>query len=221
MTLVELLGVVCILSILISLLFPFIGKGIDKTNKLCVASNLRQIALAYASITDPFVLNKLYQAKTANEWAAILAEYTDVNNAELFYYKNDYLLPSYVTQAPQLIGVHTALGFKSNAEFLKTPLCVTVVKYPSLPSAKSTAPLAYSRGLDINTGCWKMQDGDDGGVFGAQGGFIVFLDSHVEYYSNIKDRLIKLGTLDTTHNLVQSVSKGAKAVNWRGTVWEH
>jgi prepilin-type N-terminal cleavage/methylation domain-containing protein len=95
----------------------------------------------------------------------------------------------------------------------------------------SEIPIAYSRGLrDGNTapGTWADSkiNFDLGGVFSSRGGFIVFLDGHVEWYSNLGtgDRcaLKKYDTNAMTNKIYEALPKGgmllmeSMELSWKG-----
>jgi prepilin-type N-terminal cleavage/methylation domain-containing protein len=97
----------------------------------------------------------------------------------------------------------------------------------------SEIPIAYSRGLrdgDTEPGTWvdsKIKF-DLGGVFSSKGGFIAFLDGHVEWYNNLgtRDRcaLKKYGTNAVTNKIYEAIPKGGTGMegmdsyvlSWKG-----
>jgi hypothetical protein len=108
-------------------------------------------------------------------------------------------------------------------DFIHFPLAITAIA--GLPSGAnpSTTPLAFTRGLDPATGTWKPALGDDGGVYGTEGGWIVFLDGHVQFFSSLRENggaLVRYGDGSPTADIREVVPPGARALNWKGTVWE-
>jgi type II secretory pathway pseudopilin PulG len=94
-------------------------------------------------------------------------------------------------------------------------------------------PIAYSRGLREGTtapGTWAdpKLNFDLGGIFGNSGGFIVFLDGHVSWFSDLGtgDRCVlrKYGTQDPTNKVGEALprgsSSGAVNVNSEGLSWK-
>jgi type II secretory pathway pseudopilin PulG len=96
----------------------------------------------------------------------------------------------------------------------------------------SEIPIAYSRGLrgwDTAPGTWADStiNLDRGGVFGRKGGFIAFLDGHVEWYNNLgtgnQCALKKYGTNTMTNKICETIPKGGGTVytnsyvlSWKG-----
>jgi hypothetical protein len=110
-----------------------------------------------------------------------------------------------------------------NPEFENFPLSVVVIAGIPSRAPASTTPIAHTRGLDSSTGQWREAKGDGGGVYGTKGGFIVFLDSHVEFYSNLTDEenmLVNYNTGEKTSKISEAVPEGARALSWTGVEWE-
>jgi hypothetical protein len=183
-----------------------------------MASQLRQIAIIHASCQDDgAVRRELDKAATVAEWAAALARHGGAGDASLYIIPEDHLVT----------GVHprTLLSpgnFRPSDDFVHFPLAVTVVTALPADADPSTTPLALTRGLDPESGRWKPARGDDGGVYGTDGGWIVFLDGHVQFFSTLWEdggALARHGDGTPTADIREAIPPGARAINWQGTVW--
>ncbi|OHE73793.1 MAG: hypothetical protein A2007_02240 [Verrucomicrobia bacterium GWC2_42_7] len=221
-SLVELLAVIAIMGILTSILVPMVGHGIKSANRATAASNLRQIALAYASCVNNGNIRDLNASKTANEWASRLADKSGLNDPTLYILKDDYLVTQHLSDPPPSIGSRGEGSWTMNEAFANFPLSFTIISNlePLAPSVST--PIAYTRGLNPETGKWNASNGENGGVYGTDGGLIVFLDGHVEFFNNLIDgpkKLLKYGTNQSTSDIREAVNPGAKALNPSKTLW--
>ena len=85
----------------------------------------------------------------------------------------------------------------------------------------STTPIAWTRGLNAN-GVWQHFESSRPGVYGSEGGFIVFLDGHVEFFRNLTTdggQLIDYIDGTRTSNIQDAVSPGARAYDFLGQVF--
>jgi hypothetical protein len=77
--------------------------------------------------------------------------------------------------------------------------------------------------LDSADGTWREAIGDSGGIYGEAGGFIAFLDGHVEFFPNITDgqtMLTHYYSGEKTSKISETVNRGARAISWKGIEWE-
>jgi prepilin-type N-terminal cleavage/methylation domain-containing protein len=222
-TLIEVLAVVAIIGILATLLTPSIGSMIDRARRTRVSNNMRQIAIAYQTyLNDGGSIKNLRAAANVAQWASDLARQTGVNNGTLYAIPEDYLVAAEAQDIPKVIGISRDGSWQVTEDFSKYPLGLTVIVGISPGAAPSTTPLAYTRGLDPETGHWKPASGPDGGIYGEKGGLIVFLDGHVEFFefvSGANPPFICYNSGLPTADIRQAVNPGAKAVNWQGVVW--
>jgi prepilin-type N-terminal cleavage/methylation domain-containing protein len=221
-TLLEVLAVIAIMGILATLLTPAIGNLLGKARKTRMLNNLHQIALAYTTYTnDGRSLQELHRCDNVASWAAVLARRTAVNDAALYIVPEDYLIQGESRPIPQLVMVPHSDQSVPHESFKNFPLAITVITGLSPYANPSTTPLAYSRGLDPATGTWGAASGPDGGIYGTDGGFVVFLDGHVAYYESLKDALVRYDSGAPTGDIRLAVNDGARAINWQGTVWSN
>ena len=221
-TLVELITVISVIGILTAILAPFVGKAIDKAHKLRASKNLQQIAMAYASFSLKSSSKELNLCKTANEWAGVMAKHDILNSASIFILGDDYLSEQNTHDTPKTIGSKKDGIWHMNEGFKDYPLSVVVITGVSSHAPADTTPIAYTRGLDNGSGVWRKSDGNSGGVYGEDGGFIVFLDGHVEFFENLVDpenKLVNFYTGERTSKISEAVNHGARALSWLGIEW--
>lgn len=215
-TLVELLSVITVLIILMSCLFPIGEKIVEKGRRTVTASNLRQIALAYTSFIQDNERNVVAfsDIKNASDWANVLAKTGILNDASLYCSKTDPLLVNGSYNIPKLVGYQDkSQKWRKDDNFSKLPLSLVVITGLSPYAPLSTTPLAYTRGLDTKNGEWKN------GVYGNEGGFIVFLDGHVQFFNTLHNSLVKYGTPEYTSDIREAVNNNAQAFDWQGQIW--
>ena len=221
-TLMELLTVISIIGILATILMPVVGNAIDRARKLQMSKNLQQIAMAYVDFSLNHSLKELNACDTANEWAGVLSKYDILNIASLFISNEDYLSQQSKLLLPKVIGFRNGWEWRFNQDFERYPLSIVVISGLSPHAPTATTPLAYTRGLNDQTGQWRSSEGDNGGVYGTNGGFIVFLDGHVSFYNNLTDvenQLTNYYTGEKTSRISEAVNHGARALSWNGVEW--
>ncbi|MDR0340579.1 MAG: type II secretion system GspH family protein [Puniceicoccales bacterium] len=222
-TLIEVLAVIAIIGILSALLTPAVGSALGRARKMRIVNNLRQIALTYGAHRDGGgSLRELNRCETLAEWAALLAAGTGVNDANLYVIPEDYLVTSSGSASPRHILAGD--GTSPSDEFRSHPLSFVVITGLLADDDPTTTPLAYSRGLDPITGRWRAAEGSDGGVYGSSGGFVVFLDGHVNFYNSLEGNdgeLVSFGTGQPTASIRSAVRKRTKAIGWNGVLWSN
>ncbi|MDR1433500.1 MAG: type II secretion system GspH family protein [Puniceicoccales bacterium] len=222
-SLIELLAVISIIGILATVLMPVVSSAVDGAKKLKVSKGLQQIAMAYASFSLKGLTRELNVCKNAAEWAGVLAKHEEMNVASIFIVGNDYLVEAEHRPVPKTIGLLRNGQWRINPDFENFPLGVVVISGISSRAPAATTPIAYTRGLDAGSGRWRPADGPDGGIYGEEGGFIVFLDGHVEFYANLTDEanaLVDYYTGEKTSRISEAVNCGARALSWTGVEWE-
>jgi type II secretory pathway pseudopilin PulG len=219
---VEVLAVIAIIGILAALLTPAVSGMLAKARRTRVLNNMRQIALAYGSyVSDGRSMQELHRSSNANSWAATLARRTAVNDAAIYIIPEDYLTSGTAGPVPQLIVPPNGAQTTPTEAFKIFPLGMTIITGISAHANPSTTPLAYTRGLDPETGAWKPATGPDGGVDGPEGGCVVFLDGHAIHAPSLDGVLIRYEDGAPTADIRQAVNPGSRAINWQGTVWSN
>ncbi|MFW5883555.1 MAG: type II secretion system protein, partial [Verrucomicrobiota bacterium] len=89
-TLIELLTVIAIIGVLAALVIPAANGVIKKANQTASASNMKQIATAYITMTSGSGLSSVpvsgdNAASSAGDWAEFVAENTDLNDGSLYF----------------------------------------------------------------------------------------------------------------------------------------
>jgi prepilin-type N-terminal cleavage/methylation domain-containing protein len=218
-TLIEILTVIAIIGILATILLPSIGSAISKAKRMKDANNLRQIVMGYLTyINGNSAGRELAQCKNLYDFANILAKHGCLATAEVYSSDSDPLVLASRLSAPKSIGRLNNGKWHPNGEFLKFPLSIVAVVNVSANAPASTTPIAYSRGLNAKTGTW-----DRNSTYSGEGGFIAFLDGHVQFFNNItepENQLVHFYTGERTSNIVEAVNSGAKAVSHIGIEWE-
>lgn len=206
LTLIELLSVIAIIGVLTAILVPASGYAIERARKVKAANNLRQIAAAYiAYTTDEGGLSRTINKDNIYAFAQELAKNVGLNDAHIWMLPDDPKIeakptnerPKQVIKQDQTLADH----------FDQFPLSFAVASKVSSQAPPSTTPIAWTRGLK-NDGTWDAVNG----VYGNKGGFIAFLDGHVEWFSNLnsENRLIKYTNGGTTNNIEEALNNEAK-----------
>jgi prepilin-type N-terminal cleavage/methylation domain-containing protein/prepilin-type processing-associated H-X9-DG protein len=211
-TLVELLAVIAIIGILAAILVPTLGKVRLSAQKSVDAGHLREIgraALLYASehndrLPDPVgnaagpVAERLGGGTAVFVWMGLLAKDGKIEDPALFYSKADALHPGTL---PSGLLDPTAPGS------LHPDLATTTPSFEFVGGIKltdkPTTPIAFTRGLK-DDGTWDA----DRGVYGADGGYVLFLDGHVEYFKSLAGRVVQTNGHPSA-NLGQAVPRTA------------
>ena len=215
-TLVELLSVLTILLLLMSCLFPIGEKIVEKGRRAVTASNLRQVALAYTAFIQDNERNSMAfrEIRTASDWANLLAKSGILNDASMYCVKTDPLLVNGGYSIPKRVGYQDkSQKWHKDEDFSKLPLSLVFITGLSPYAPLSTTPLAYTRGLNVKKSEWSN------GTYGNEGGFIVFLDGHVQFFTTLNNSLIKYGTAEYTSDIREAVNVQAQAFDWQGQVW--
>lgn len=222
-TLIELLTVIAIIGVLAAVLIPTVSKVRETARRTVDASNLREIAKAamiYAAenqdrLPDPLSATAQSSVAADNDyfrWIGLLGRSGALNNPSLYFSAGDPLfdgdLPPTVMdpEDPDRKQVSAALQAKTPSYEFVGGLTM---------SDPPTTPLAFTRGLTAG-GTWDSQQG----VYHDEGGHVVFLDGHVQFFRSIDNRLVNTRGRATS-NLLETVPApegGNQRVYGRGSV---
>jgi prepilin-type N-terminal cleavage/methylation domain-containing protein len=172
-TLIELIIVVSIIAILMSIIIPASQKVFANARRSKAQAAMKQIAETYCRYyqDNGFIPDASTSAKLAETFAAE----GELNNAQLFVFPGDSKAAAVLRENIYPLDGSAWEGGK----YLSVQLVGNIIKEVN----QSTTPIAVSRGLQAN-GTWSKD-----GVWGADGGFIGFLDGQVRWYKTVNDKL--------------------------------
>lgn len=212
-TLIELLTVIAIIGILAAIIIPTVGKVRETARRSVAQSNLRQIgqaSLIFASDNgDRLPGTAAYTlGSAANQPASLigvarqLAFGGGLNDATIWFAGDDDSSGQSTVVGSDRTTLTTAFG-------TMTRLSYTFVGGLTASSA-STTPLAFTRGL-TTTGAWNATTATPPGVYGSDGGHIVFVGGNVSFYRSITASTPLISSNGaTTLNVVQALPTGAQ-----------
>lgn len=190
-TLIELLTVIAIIGILAAILIPAVGKVREVANKSKSSSNMRSIAVSYATYsTSGGRVRTLTAAKMTDDpdvslsdvagVAQFLAKQVDLTDASIWIIESDPAVAVYPNTLPAIVGYRdSANAFKTATEWVQgVPVGYDFAIGVSGNAPTSTTPLLWTR--DLGTGGTWGQDTPWG-----LGGHIAFLDGHVSFYTEL------------------------------------
>jgi prepilin-type N-terminal cleavage/methylation domain-containing protein len=203
-TLIELLTVIAIIGILAAIIIPTVGKVRDTAAKSVAASNLRQIgqaALIYASdnkdqlpkMTSVAAATFGQTVTTGGEesvdgFAAAVAVGGGLNDATIWVVSNDKNGANTTGASTVFTPSNTTKNFTpasgGSVSFQQLSLAFGVI-LGLTTSDSSTTPIAFTRGFVTNFNQSTGAIDDATGVYGSDGGHIVFLGGNVQYYRNL------------------------------------
>jgi prepilin-type N-terminal cleavage/methylation domain-containing protein len=207
-TLIELLTVIAIIGILAAIIIPTVGKVRDTAAKSVAASNLRQIgqaALIYASdnkdalpkwtnVTSgtSFGTANATAIETVDSFAAALAVGGGLNDATIWVVSNDKNGTTTTGASTVYTPTAASKAFTGGTPSFNDLSLAFGVVIGLTTSDSSTTPIAYTRGISASTtGSWS----DTLGVYGSDGGHVVFLGGNVQYYRNLGTQATTSGEL--------------------------
>lgn len=180
-TLIELLTVIAIIGILAGLLVPGVIIAKRIANKTTAANNCTQIAKAYSmhagNGTTPrniSITNVTNAGGGVTGWAVFLASKTGMNNADMWFIKQDKALDNvqnYPQQVADLVGNPNQPTAQSDFA-TASPKSWAVVVNAAKNADATTYPIIWTRGLSGTA--WTVNS-----PWGTEGGHIGFMDGHV------------------------------------------
>jgi len=202
-TLVELLVVIAIIAILSAILVPAVRKAMESARRVRGSNNIRQVAMAFMNYSSGFsgeLRTVPSTATTAFAWAETLANTGGLNDAGVYLWNDDPALKG--VTVPKVVkgtsSTHSGAWAKPSVVMLSNV-------DPYAPA--TTTPIAWSRGLNLNTGQWSSN-----GIYGSEGGFMAFLDGHVEWLETTANKLVDSAGSTCTSPIVAATHGGMTPV---------
>jgi prepilin-type N-terminal cleavage/methylation domain-containing protein/prepilin-type processing-associated H-X9-DG protein len=190
-TLIELLTVIAIIGILAAILIPAVGKVREVANKSKSSSNMRSIAVSYATYsTSGGRVRTLTEAKMTADpdvslsdvagVAQFLAKHVDLTDASIWIIESDPAVAAYAELLPAIVGFRDSENaFQTSTEWVQAvPVGYDFAVGVSGNAPTSTTPLLWTRAL-TSSGTWGQNS-----PWGL-GGHIAFLDGHVLFYNEL------------------------------------
>lgn len=207
-TLIELLTVIAIIGILAAILIPAVGKVREVANKSKSSSNMRSIAVSYATYSTSggrirtLTKSKLQNTETGENVqgvAEFLAKNVDLTDASIWIIGSDPAVAEYTEELPVIVGFRDDSNEFNVADewTANVPVGYDFAIAVSGNAPTTTTPLLWTRGLE-NGGTW----GKD--TPWGLGGHIAYLDGHVSFYNELGDedgRLVDPATGNLTENI--------------------
>lgn len=207
-TLIELLTVLTIITVFMGVMFPLGEQFIAKSHRVADIQHLRQVALAYFDYltTNSENQSQINAIKNAHDFAVLLAKNNYINNPECYLSKAEKTTKS----IPSDIVVHR----EDDTWEISPKFPISWVIITGVPINKTQLPIAYSRGLDLETGTWIHES-----PYGIQGGLVAFFDGRVQFVPHVKGKWKDYKTGKSTNNLRKALPDNAHAYDANGRVW--
>ena len=224
-TLIELLTVIAIIGILAGILIPTVGAVKKKASMITSSSNLKQVAIAFATYSNAGTRTRTIakgawsesnnkQANNMKDWAKLLAYHAELTDAGIWFIGSDEKVSNYGGTLPRSIGIKQASGsFSESSEW--SSIRENVISYSAVVdmnvNAPGSTPLIWTKGLSNTSGLWSITSPWQG-----EGGHIAFMDGHVEFFPNLSDPEYKLAP-GKASGLTSSTSSILKAIQTTST----
>ncbi|MDR1303098.1 MAG: type II secretion system GspH family protein [Puniceicoccales bacterium] len=236
-TLIELLIAIAVIGILIALLVPAVNKVMDSARRAKGANCLKQIAMAYSQYCNDDVngrnINLTKETMTGKEWALVLARGGYLNDPSIYSFSGDSGASKVVKKAivDSNLGDNNAWDGDDDIEF-----SVYLINNVPMDAPLSTTPIAFTRGVpgigndpagSVSKWPEDKNDPKKSGVYGRKGGYIAYLDGHVEWHEDLGGsgtegsnvgKLIAWGGSETTNKIQDTIPSTAAILSASGVV---
>ncbi|MDR1906905.1 MAG: type II secretion system GspH family protein [Puniceicoccales bacterium] len=206
-TLVELLIAIVIIGILMSMLIPAVSKVMENARRTKGASCLKQIVMAYSQYCNDDVNGRNINVTDGTKgigWALVLAKSGHLNDPNMYCFSGD----SGATKVVKKSIVDATLGDNQAWGTGTVEFSVYLINNIPMDAPLTTTPVAFTRGIP------KVTNGSNAkwpttGVYGDKGGYIGFLDGHVEWFddlgTNTDGKLMVWGGTGTTNDIFTAI----------------
>ncbi|MDR0418269.1 MAG: type II secretion system GspH family protein [Puniceicoccales bacterium] len=226
-TLIELLIAIVIIGILMSLLVPAVTKVMENARRVRGANCLKQIAMAYAQYCNDDVNGRninLTGDLNGVKWAEELAKAGYLNDPTMYCFSGDSgaskVTKKTIVDNSTLKLLHP-WGEDNNVEF-----SVYLINNVPTDAPPTTTPIAFTRKLpSVSNDSGAVDDNEvlsrwpSDGVYGGKGGYIAYLDGHVEWYEDLgkkgegEGKLVTWGGGGTTNLIEETVPETAQILS--------
>jgi len=194
-TLIELLTVIAIIGVLAAIIIPAVGGVITNANRTAAQSSLKGVAVGYKNfsiggsrsrtITSGAWAEGETMATTSADWAQVLADFADVNEAPVYFVDSAQDVAG-IANIPQVIlagdPLETTDAWDDAISAISYQMALNVP-----PNGGNTNPIIWTKGLEPD-GTW-LADLDES-PWGDAGGHIAFADGSVRWFDDTVDKLI-------------------------------
>lgn len=219
-SLIELLMVLGVMGILMGMMIPSVGIVREKAQRMVTGQKLRQVGLAVATYHS--VTGRSLAAEDLGGWIRGLARETGLRESDVFLLGEDPMVRSLVgTLPPVLVEKDTGGEWHLIEGFGDLPLGLAVASGVSAFAPPATTPIAWTRGLTVE-GRWLEPPSTRAGVYGGEGGFIVFLDGRVQFFRDLSadgGQLVSHDTGQRTDDIREALGPGVKGYDYLGRVF--
>lgn len=192
----ELLAMVAIIGALVWMLVPCARRVMENAHQQKGHKCLREIAQAYNKyINDDLDGRRTIHpgdiaqsnaeedyAQDGVQWAIILARRGYLNDPEKYCFSGDnqtsVVEQKTIVKEGEATATSTDAWTRIDGQELEFSVYVVAGVPANAPFA--TTPIAFSRGIPVD-GKWP----EDEGVYGSKGGWIAFLDGHVDWFEDL------------------------------------
>ena len=221
-TLIELLAVIAVIGILAAILVPSVSLVRQSARRSAAQSQLRELQTAYMAYAESGSRARSINADSIYDWARVLAQYSDFNDAKMWFVTEDPLV-EIEASLPLVVATPPASGtgtWQVHPDFQGFPLSFAVANRLS-SQAPSSTPLAWTRGLTA-AGTWADETAPTPGVYGSKGGHVAFLNGSVAFYEDLSvdgGLLIDYDSKQPTGNIRDALSPNAQGLDSSGSAF--
>ncbi|MDR2200490.1 MAG: hypothetical protein LBN94_00020 [Puniceicoccales bacterium] len=222
LTLIELVVAVAFTGGLVMGFVPRVKDFVETSRRNRGANSLKKIALAYRHYCDDDINGRtISDANRGKDWAIILAQGGILDDPSVYCFSHDRRASKVIkkTIVDAKKEDHNAWEGENDIEF-----SVYLINNLPVKAPPGTTPIAFTRGIP-EVSPKKPSRWPTTGVYGDQGGYIAYLDGHVEWYGDLgteeHGKLVAWGDGKTmTNDIRRTIPSTAKILSANGKVHE-